>query len=203
MSGSLTLLGFDGDVESVVAALRAASGRVHDLGARLSVFLGASKMMGADVPAVLALVQSSAPPSESTLAATEKAVGLTPTFRATFAYLRSFGAHTGETTRSLLMGMTDCASPEARAEFEAWYDEHHAIDVVRSGLYFVAERHRRAAGDAPEFLAVYATTGDEPETFQRYFAWEDRDRARTAAALVRNVWTFRLAFASPEVMTWN
>lgn len=203
MSGSLTLLGYEGDAASVVAKLREASARVHDLGASLSVFVGASKMMGADVPAVLALVRSDREPSDETLRDAEAALGLTPTFRATFAYLRSFGAHAGEQTRGLLMGMTDCASPEGRAEFENWYDEHHAIDVVRSGLYFVAERHRRAAGDAPEFLAVYGTTGDEPETFQRYFAWEGRDRARTATALVRNVWTFRRAFASPEVTTWN
>jgi hypothetical protein len=203
MTRSLTMLAYDGDGASLLASLRAAHARIADAQGQLFVFEGTSSAIGAKVPNVLVLIRSTHEASAETLAGFERALAheATPTMRACFDYLRSFGAHEGQETQSLLIGMTDCASPDVRAAFEAWYDEHHAIDVVRSGMYFVAERHQRIAGDAPEFLAVYGTTGEEPETFQRYFAWEARDRARTPAALVRNVWTFRAA--SPEVMTWN
>jgi hypothetical protein len=200
MSRSLALFAFDG---IAAESLRASASRLADLRAELAVFEGTSGKMGAPVPSVLAVVRTELPAGEETLAKLAAAFDAAPTMRASFAYIRSFGAHAGEPTRGVLMGMTDCASPEVRAEFDRWYDEHHAIDVVRSGLYFVAERHQRVAGDAPEFLAIYATSGEEPETFERYFAWEQRDTTRTKTALVRNVWTFRFAFASPEVITWN
>ncbi len=205
MSTSLTLLGYDGALSSLVASLREAAPRIAAIGATLAVFEGKSMMTGAKVPTVLVLVRSQAAPSEATLASVRDALAIdaAPTIGACFAYLRSFGGQSGRATRAMLVGMTDCASPDVREAFERWYDEHHAIDVVRSEMYFVAERHQRAAGDAPEFLALYATEGEEPDTFSRYLAWEPRDRTHTEAAVVRNVWTFRFVFASPEVMTWN
>lgn len=203
MSGSLTLVGYAGDAEAVLASLRASSGAVTGA-ERVAIFTAASSAMGEKAPDVLVVVRSDAPATEATLEAIIAALGVpAPTFRATFRYMRTFGEAGGRAARALLVGMTDVAAPDQRGAFDHWYDTHHAVDVVRSGLYFVAERHQRAAGDAPEFLAVYGTEGDEPDTFARYFAWEARDRTRSAAALVRNVWTFRLAFATPEVMTWN
>lgn len=105
----------------------------------------------------------------------------------------------GRTTRGLLVGLTDCPDPARLPEFHRWYDEHHASDVLRSGKYFAGRRYVRAAGDLPEFAALYETEGSEPDTFRSYLEWPERDRTMSDACAVRHVFTYERLFSHPTV----
>lgn len=93
-------------------------------------------------------------------------------------------------SNGLLVGLTDCASPERLADFHDWYDNTHAADVIKSPFYWRARRFRRAGGELPEYLALYDTEHAEPETFGKYLEWPERDATMCDACLVRHVWTF-------------
>jgi len=90
------------------------------------------------------------------------------------------------------VGVTDCPDPARRGEFDRWYDQMHAADVLRYGRHHAAARFERTGGDMPGFLALYETEGAEPDTFEGYLGWPERDTTPSDACAVRHVWTFNL-----------
>ena len=95
-----------------------------------------------------------------------------------------------QTSNGLLVGLTDVASPDQLDAFNEWYENTHAADVVRSPYYWRARRFKCANGTLPEYLALYDTATTEPDTFNKYLKWPERDATMCDACLVRHVWTF-------------
>lgn len=91
----------------------------------------------------------------------------------------------------MLVGLTDCSDASELPEFNRWYDENHAADVIRSGKYQRGRRFEAESSELGHFLAIYETTGAEPETFKSYLAWPERDRSRCTSFVVRQVFTLR------------
>lgn len=123
----------------------------------------------------------------------EEALAVVPSGAADRAPLATYerlsvvpGSRLGD-AHGVLIGLTDCGDPSRLDEFHRFYDEHHALDVVRSGFYAFGVRYVRVAGEGPEFLALYGGPGEEPANLQRYLASPERDRTRCDVFLVREV----------------
>jgi hypothetical protein len=99
-------------------------------------------------------------------------------------------AESSEAT-GVLVGITDCSDDARLDEFNHWYDESHAADVIRSGKYQRGRRFEGIESPLGSFLALYETSGTEPETFKSYLAWPERDRSRCEVFVVRQVFTLR------------
>jgi hypothetical protein len=101
------------------------------------------------------------------------------------------GSEAASEATGMLVGLTDCSDEARLGEFNQWYDESHAADVIRSGKYQRGRRFESDSSPLGRFLALYETSGDEPATFKSYLSWPERDRSRCEVFVVRQVFTLR------------
>lgn len=191
---ALELLFEDGSVDDSELRQLAESRVAHGArsGARVRCFVGAPGDRRSETPTLLTTIE---PELGSPIETLPGHPALTRRHHARFELLGLVaGSREKGEPNGILIGLTDCSDSARLEEFHRWYDVHHAADVVRSGFYFRGRRFVRESGDVPEFLAVYETETDEPETFGRYVASPERDKTRCEVALVRRVWTFRRLF---------
>lgn len=107
----------------------------------------------------------------------------------------------GKKTLGVLVGMVDCSDAAREAEFNRWYDEVHALDVLKTGLYWSALRYVNAAPGPgqPKYLALYETEGDGPATQVKSASRPNKDTSRDLGLNIRRyVGSFNLFFTHAE-----
>ncbi len=107
----------------------------------------------------------------------------------------------GKRTLGALVGMVDCSDAAREAEFNRWYDEVHALDVLKTGLYWSALRYVNTAPGLgqPKSLALYETEGDGPATQAKSASRPNKDTSRDLGLNIRRyVGSFNLFFAHAE-----
>lgn len=98
-------------------------------------------------------------------------------------------------SRSVLIALTNSVSPEKDAEFNSWYNEVHANDLLSLPTMKSMVRYR----------AVQQITPAGPEPFHKYLAIYDLDDPKAAyEALVERRSTFRMtdAIADPLFISY-
>lgn len=180
--------GFD---PATYASIRAAD--ASRLGIRAESFVYAPLREGATGPELVTILHHEGPlPAELDLAP----AGTRDLRTGCYVHLRevpgSLPLDEAPKARGLLLGITDCGDPARLEEFHRFYDENHAVDVVRSPYYERGDRYERVEGDLGGFLALYTNEIGEPEAFRQYLAWPERDKTRCEVFVVRIVGTFQV-----------
>ena len=105
----------------------------------------------------------------------------------------------GKRTSGVLVALTDCADAKKEAEFNKWYDEMHVPDVLKTGLYWSAQRfiHTDPKPGQPKYLALYETEGDGPGTLKALAGKLPKDRGSPLSA-VRQVLAFNLTYSQSQ-----
>lgn len=96
----------------------------------------------------------------------------------------------GAERKGLMIGLTDCRSPEDEEAFSTWYRDVHAADVLKAGFHQTAYRCRNVEdSDAPQFCALYETQMGGFEAFKALMLhYREHPSPVAAFCLVRNVW---------------
>ena len=63
-------------------------------------------------------------------------------------------AEAAEPDGGLMVGITNCTNPADEDDFNDWYNQVHAADVIKSPYFWNTQRYRKLDGDLADYAAL-------------------------------------------------
>ena len=99
-------------------------------------------------------------------------------------------AEAAEPDGGLMVGITNCTNPADEDDFNDWYNQVHAADVIKSPYFWNTQRYRKLDGDLADYAALYETSLGGSEALKNYMTWPERISEMHPRITNVHVWSF-------------